>query len=153
MSGFIVEIRIHASAEQVWAALADIGAIHRWNPGVVHSYVTTERTAGLGAGRRCDLGGKNYLKEEVVEWEPGKRLTLRIIDTSLPFKAADIRFVLHPDVSGTRVAVSPDYRLKFGPLGTILDRLYVRGAYRKGMTALLYGLKRYVEERADMPAS
>jgi len=71
MSGFTREITINAPVEQVWEALGDIGSISRWNPGVVRSHVTTEKTKGVGAGRYCNLGGKNYLDEEVVEWEPG----------------------------------------------------------------------------------
>ncbi|MEO6457712.1 MAG: SRPBCC family protein [Chloroflexia bacterium] len=146
MSSFTTETRIDAPVDKVWAALADIGAIHRWNPGVVQSHVTTDSASGIGAGRHCDLGGRNYLKEEVVEWSMGKRLTMRITDTNLPFKSADIRFRLQAGGSSTIVTVSPDYSLKFGLLGKMLDRLYVRGNYMKGMRALLSGLKRHVED-------
>lgn len=145
MSSFSTEIRINAPVDRVWAALADIGTIDRWNPGVIGSQLTTNLAAGVGAARRCDLGGRNYLKEEVVEWETGKRLTLRVVDTNLPIRAADIRFTLRPDRGGTVVNVSPDYALKYGLFGKALDRAYVRGSYRKGMRALLSGLKRYIE--------
>lgn len=145
MSNFTVETKMNAPTDQVWAILADIGTIHRWNPGVVNSYITTALAAGMGAGRYCDLGGKNYLKEEIFEWIPGRRMTMRIVETNLPFKTAEIRFTLRPDTDGTVVAVSPDYRLKFGIFGKVLDRLYVRGAYTKGMELLLSGLKYYVE--------
>lgn len=145
MSAFTVETKIDAPAEEVWGALADIGSIHRWNPGVVSSYTMTDAAGGLGARRHCNLGGKTYLDEEVVEWRPGQRLTMRVIETNLPFKTADIRFTLRPENGGTVVAVTPDYTLKFGPLGSALDRLFVRNRYRKGMQALLTGLKRHVE--------
>lgn len=145
MSSFSTEIRIDAPVDSVWAVLADIGTIDRWNPGIVGSRLTTDRAAGVGAARRCDLGGRNYLKEEVVEWETGKRLALRVVDTNLPVRAAQIRFTLRSDDGGTVVNVSPDYALKYGWFGKILDRAYVQGSYKKGMRALLSGLKHYIE--------
>ena len=90
MSSFSTEIKIQASVEQVWRVLADIGQIDRWNPGVVESHVLSDQPTGLGASRYCDLGGKNFLNEEVVTWEEDKRLTMRITDTNLPLQA-DIR--------------------------------------------------------------
>jgi hypothetical protein len=127
--------------------LADIGDIHRWNPGVVNSQLTTDSATGVGACRHCDLGGVNYLDEEVVEWEVGKRLTMRIVGTNLPFMTADIRFALRAADGATVVTLSPEYTLKFGPLGRLLDLLYVRRTYLKGMNDLLEGLKHYVESQ------
>ena len=146
MASFETEIQINAPAEKVWNALADIGNIYRWNPGVEKSHVTTDQATGVGAERHCDIGGKNYLDEEVVEWEESKRLTMRIIGTNMPFKTADIRFTLHSEKDDSIVVtVSPEYTLKFGPIGRMLDLLLVRRAYRKGMDELLKGLKAYVE--------
>jgi hypothetical protein len=47
--------------------------------------------------------------------------------------------------SRERLAVSPVYSLKFGPLGALMDRLMVRRSYAKGMEDLLIGLKSAVE--------
>jgi hypothetical protein len=59
---------------------------------------------------------------------------------------ADIRFRLRPDPEGgTAVSVSPDYQLKYGPIGLLMDAILVRGTYEKGMNALLRGLKEFVE--------
>lgn len=146
MRGFETTITIRASREAVWQVLADIGAIDRWNPGVRRSFVTTGQADGPGAGRHCDLGGRGYLVEEVVEWVPGECLTMRIVDTNLPFRSADIRFTLEADGGRTRVTVAPLYALRFGLLGRLMDLLFFRRAYRRGMRALLMGLKEYVEE-------
>ncbi len=146
MAGFTREITTKAPVERVWEVLGDIGNISRWNPGVVRSHVTTVKEIGIGAGRYCDLGGKNYLGEEVVEWEPGKTLTMRVIGTNLPFQAADIRFRLQPEHDATVVTVSPESTLKYGLAGRILDVLYVRHTYKRGMAALLRGLKAQVEK-------
>lgn len=58
---------INAPAEAIWSVLGDIGSIADWNPGVEKSYLVGDDTE-LGGRRRCELGGKNYLDEEVVEW-------------------------------------------------------------------------------------
>ncbi|MFP3883206.1 MAG: SRPBCC family protein [Actinomycetota bacterium] len=145
MANFTTSTVIHAPREKVWAALADIGSIHVWNPGVKSSRTITEEDSGLGASRHCDLGGRNYLQEEVVEYDQGERLTMRVTESNLPFAHADIRFLLEPEETSTRVVVRPEYELKFGLIGTLLDRLFVRRSYEKGMQALLRGLKRHVE--------
>lgn len=147
MSTFSEQIMIRAPREAVWAALADIGKIHEWNPGVRDSRRTSEQAEGVGATRYCDLGGRNYLDESVVVWEPNERLTMRIDRTNLPFARADVRFMLADQDDATHVTVSPDYALKFGPLGRILDRFFVGPTYAKGMRALLAGLKSHVETR------
>jgi len=146
MATFTREITINAPVVRVWEALGDIGSISRWNPGVVRSYVTTDKTRGMGAGRYCNLGGKNYLDEKVVEWEPGEALTMRVIGTNLPFRTADIRFRLQPEHDATVVTVSPEYTLKYGLAGRLLDVLFVRHMYKRGMTGLLAGLKAHVEK-------
>lgn len=148
MGTFSESIAIKAATADVWAALADIGSIHRWNPGVVDSWLTTSGDVKLGSGRRCELGGKNYLDEEVVRWTPMQALTMRIVGTNLPFRSADIRFTLEDHGGETQVTVSPVYALKFGILGRVLDSLFVRRQYRRGMVNLLQGLKQNVESAA-----
>ena len=145
MATFTVSTVIDAPGYQVWATLADIGSISRWNPGVTDSHLTSDADSCLGATRHCDLGDRNYLDEEVVEFVAGEALTMRITRTNLPFQHADIRFRLKAQGAATRVSVSPEYRIKFGPIGTLMDRVMVRRTYEKGMRGLLRGLKQHVE--------
>lgn len=152
MGSFLVNTEINAPVEQVWDALSAIGDIYQWNPGVQASHTTSAQAEGIGATRFCDLGGSNYLDEEVVAWQPNEKLTMRIVGTNLPFATADIRFTLQAGADGTTVAVSPQYQLKYGLLGNLLDILYVRRSYRRGMEALLAGLKRFVETGAKEAA-
>ena len=145
MSTFSEQIQIDAPKQEVWDVLADIGSIHVWHPGVKDSRVTTEGEVGLGSERRCDLGGRTYLQESVVAWSPLQNMTIRILDTNTPFRTADIHFELHEEGGATTVRVSPQYELKYGPVGKLMDVLMVRTMYRKGMRDLLAGLKRHVE--------
>ncbi len=149
MSGFERSTCIKAPVASVWEVLADIGSIADWNPGVVRSYVTGDRAGDVGAARHCDLGGKNYLDEEVVEWEEGRLLTMRVVGSNMPFKTADIRFTLSAKGEGTAVTVAPAYSLRGGILGRLMDGLVVRRMYIRGMEALLSGLKAHVEVEGD----
>lgn len=145
MANFTTTTLINAPREAVWSALADIGSISIWNPGVTASHTTSDATSGLGATRHCDLGGRGYLEEEIVEFDEGHVITMRIADSNMPMEHADVRFVLESEAEGTRVIVSPEYRVKFGPLGVLMDRVMVRRMFQEAMDSLLHGLKRHVE--------
>ncbi|MEM7119063.1 MAG: SRPBCC family protein [Chloroflexota bacterium] len=144
-NNFSTDVTIDAPITAVWDTLADIGTIARWNPGVQESHTTTEQTEGVGACRYCDLGGKNFLDEKVVIWEPNERLTMRVTNTNMPFQSVDIHFYLQENGAGTKVTVAPEYTLKYGVVGRLLDTLFVHNTYKKGMGSLLGGLKEYVE--------
>lgn len=147
MATFSEAITIDAPLAAVWETLASIGLIHEWNPGVVTSRTTSARANGVGACRRCELGGRNYLEEEVVEWVPERVLTMRIMATNLPFKSAHIRFTFERHGHQTAVTVSPTYALKFGWLGQTLDTVFVRARYQRAMGDLLRGLKAHLERQ------
>ena len=147
MSTFTERTTIDAPRQDVWAALADIGNIAAWNPGLIGSHRTND-IDGVGGARHCDISAKHSLTEHVVEFEPETAITFRITDSTLPFKTADIAFTLTDSrqLPATEVTVSPTYTLKYGPIGRILDTVAVRRSYRAGMRELLEGLKRHLEQ-------
>lgn len=146
MSVFKETILIDAPIDSVWSTLADIGSIAVWNPGVKHSIQTSPGEVEKGSTRHCDLGGRNYLDEEVITFQPPHKLTISITKTNMPFRKAHIRFVLEEQHAQTKVIVSPLYELKYGLLGDFMDRLFVQKKYTKGMNGLLEGLKEHVEK-------
>jgi len=149
MTTFTKTTTIDASPAEVWSALADIASISEWNPGVRDSYLLGEAGTGMGATRYCNLGGRNYVNEAVAECEEERALTMRITKSNLPFAAAEVRFRMQPYGNGTDVSVTPDYLLKYGPIGRLADRWMVRARYEKGMEALLAGLKDHVERNRE----
>ncbi len=147
MSTFTERTTIDAPRHCVWTALADIGNIATWNPGLIASHRTND-IDGLGGTRHCDISTRHSLTEHVVEFEPGTAITFRITDSTLPFKTADIAFTLTDSRirNRTELTVSPTYALKHGPIGRFLDTVAVRRNYRAGMRELLEGLKRHLEQ-------
>ena len=136
---------IDAPAEAVWAVLADLGGIARWNPGVRSSRSTSTAPSGEGATRHCDLPGGRWLKERATDWREGESFRIVIEESNMPLKSSTVRFSVEPVASGTRVSVEPEYELRGGGLGRLLDRLVVRRLYVRGFRDLLGGLKDHVE--------
>ena len=146
MPRFSSQIRIAAPKEKVWEVLADLGGIYKWNPGVANSHATSESRQGEGATRHCDLQGKgDYLEERAFGWREGEGYKIDVYETNLPLKRNIVEFSLTSDGDETIVTVSPDYELKFGPIGVIMDLLVARRQLRRGMEELLAGLKYHVE--------
>ena len=145
MSRFSTQVRIDASKEKVWEVLADLGGIYKWNPGVVHSHSPSDSTGGEGAMRHCDLQRKgDYLEERAFDWREGEGYTIDVYESSLPMKNT-VEFAIKPEGGGTRVYVTVNYRLKYGPVGALLDVLFVRRPIQKGFDQLVAGLKYHFE--------
>ncbi len=146
MAHFSTQIRINATKEKVWEVLADFGGIYRWNPGVRHSYSTSEAGHGLLATRHCELlNGDDYLDEDILEWHEGESFKVNIYETNLPLHRNVVEFSIEADGSGAIVAVAPDYTLKYGLLGRLLNQIVVGRKFKKGMEDLLAGLKYHIE--------
>ena len=147
MGNFSANIKINASKEQVWEVLSDLGSIYKWNPGVSHSYSTSDGGGGEGATRHCDIQTplKGYLEERAFDWREGEGFKIDIYDTNFPWKRNVLAFSLRAESGETVVEVSPEYQLKFGVLGALIDRLAFNRQFRKGMKGLLEGLKYHVE--------
>lgn len=66
-----------SSPAEVWAVLADFGAISAWVPLVQHSCLLSEQTEGVGAVRRVQIAFQTFV-ERVVAWDPPSRLAYTI---------------------------------------------------------------------------
>ncbi|MCH7617711.1 MAG: SRPBCC family protein [Chloroflexi bacterium] len=145
MGSFATSVRIEAPKERVWEVLSDLGSIYKWNPGITHSYTTSDAATGENAMRQCDLPDGGFLRERAFNWNEGEGFTINVYETSLPMKESFVDFRATPEGDATVVKLKMDYKLKFGPVGALLDAVFVGRQARKGMTDLLTGLKEYVE--------
>ncbi|MCI0832705.1 MAG: SRPBCC family protein [Chloroflexi bacterium] len=160
MGSFATSVRIEAPKERVWEVLSDLGSIYKWNPGITHSYTTSEAATGENAMRQCDLPGGGFLRERAFNWSEGEGFTIEIYETSLPMKESFVDFRATAEGEATVVKLKMDYKLKFGPVGVLMDAVFVGRQARNGMAELLGGLKEYVEtgkqanaSRAEEPAA
>lgn len=106
------EVRIARPTGDIWAALADFGAISRWAPNVDHSCLTTVQAEGPGTVRRIQTG-RNVLLERVTEWEPGRLLTYAI--EGLPPVVGSVTNSWRLDGDGPFTTVSLTTTIDTGP--------------------------------------
>ncbi len=142
------DVWIDAPRETVWRRLADLGGIHVFHPGLSGSHLLGDQPEGIGARRRCELKGGGHLDEEVVEWADRESLALTITGGKglPPFVRAGGRFTLSDgENGGTVVGLALEYQLRFGWLGSLMDRLMVRREFARTVPAILKGLKRRAE--------
>ncbi len=151
MTEFSLSTTIDAPKERVWEVLKEFGEISKWNPGVVESHSTTDATGGIGAERRCDLGKGQWVEERIVGWEEGKSLDINIFDSNVPLSDATVTLSVESlDEGESRVDLNINYKLKYGPLGMLMDLMMGKRSYRRAMNGLLAGLKHHSETGKDV---
>ncbi len=137
---------IHAANDRVWETLRDFGGVSKWNPAVVESHSTTDALNGLNAERKCDLGKGQWTEERITGWKDGQEVEISIINSNVPISRAALTLKTRQEGSdSTRVDLLIDYKLRYGPMGALMDLVMVRRIYRKTMVGLLAGLKHHTE--------
>src|SRR5437762_6468619 len=127
------QIRIEAPPEKVWSALASLDVLAEYDPGISRSEIVSETKQGPGAARKCDLVPGGWFKERVGIWRPSEALSFELYECTLPVRALCHSYTLVPESGGTLVRQRMEYRLKFGPLGKLLDALIVRRKWNAGI--------------------
>jgi uncharacterized protein YndB with AHSA1/START domain len=150
MSTISVELTIAAPTPRVWGVVGDLDAIASYHPWVDRAEATTSLRKGVGAGRRVFMrDGKNWLEERISDWQERGGHVVDVIATSYPLKSSRVTTRLH-DIGGdnTRVKIDVEYVVKYALLGQLLDRLFVRRAFRRIFKDSLDGLKFDIEGAA-----
>jgi hypothetical protein len=140
-------ITINAPLETVWQSWDRFGRIADFNKGLRASYLLDgSPETGKGARRQCDLkDGKRYLREELVEYVPMKKMIIRVFDSNLPVR--DVRLALtfaSSGATGTRIDAAMDYTMKYGLVGRVM-KIAARKSFVGDITRLLQANKTYVE--------
>jgi len=146
MSQINVERTINTDSNRVWAAIEDFGAIHRFHPGVQTSPIINGIRSGLGAQRTCHFYDGGQATEEVVFVDEGKSLTVSVLEGPLPFHDVEVVFAVTPVSSGcTNISISMDYRPKFGPLGSAMNKIILRRKVSGFLKQVLDGLATHLQ--------
>jgi len=101
--------------------------------------------AATGEGSIPSASAPAGTEERGFDWREGEGFKIDIYESNLPLRSNVVTFALAESAGGTRVSVSPNYTLKFGPFGMLMDKLMVRRQFEQGMEGLLAGLKYHVE--------
>jgi hypothetical protein len=144
---------VHAACppERVWALLEDLEAVQRYNPGVRRAAIEGPQRTGVGARRSCDLLPKGRVVERVTHWEDGRALGLELAESDWPLHFMRWVTRIEPRNGGACITQSLEYRVKFGPLGWLLDRMVMKRKLTATLDAVFASLVQHAESAAPRP--
>lgn len=139
-----------------WAKMRDLARAKDYVPGLSDCVVTTEAKEGVGASRIVTHRQFGAMNESVVAWDEGKGITLRLHKgdgPARPFAEAYFRYEFRPAKDGAEIHTALTYRLPFGPLGQLLDALFLRRVFRQNVAdAAVCLAENYRTDRPVPPA-
>lgn len=147
------EILATCSTAHVWALLSDLEAVGRYNPGVRRATIEGEQRTGVGARRSCELVPRGRVVERVTHWEDERAVGLELDEHDWPVDFMRWVTRVEPHPGGTRITQSLEYRVKFGPIGWLLDRVVMKRKLRANLDAVFASLVRHAEDSSTGGAS
>jgi len=136
---------VRAPVARVWETLADVGTIAAWHPGVERSPVLSTNRTGMGAVRRVELTDGSSAVEEVTLLEEGRSLTVTMSEHTMPMSRGAATFAVEADGDeSTRVTMTMDYEMKYGPLGWLMNAVMLRPILGKVFSSVLAGLDHHL---------
>jgi hypothetical protein len=137
------EIDAACAPERVWSLLADLEAVQRYNPGVRDAKIQGAQRTGVGAVRVCELQPKGRVVERVTHWEEGRALGLEVAESDWPIHFMRWVTRVEPRPGGARISQELEYRVKFGPLGWLLDKLAMERKLRTTLDGIFGSLVKH----------
>lgn len=134
------DLEAHCAPDALWNLLSDLTAVGSYNPAVSAARIRGGRARDVGAMRECDLVPKGRVCERVTVWEPGRAVGLEIVESDWPIRYMRWVTRIEPKGAGSRLTQRLEYRVKFGFLGLILDRLVMRRNISANVGKALAGL-------------
>lgn len=136
---------VRADLDTVWNAVADMSYVHNFHPKVDKSPLLTGNATGLGATRRCDFYDGTSVVEEVVAVRPREFVEIALSEFSMPFSRAKARIdVAAEGDDRTRVQLTMDFSMKYGPVGWLMEAAMVRPMMSQMLDQVLAGLEHHV---------
>jgi hypothetical protein len=148
------EIDAPCTPDRVWTLLADLEAVERYNPGVREARIRGTPRTGIGAMRVCELLPSGRVTERVTHWEEGRALGLEVAASDWPIQF--MRWVTRVEPrggGGTRITQELEYRVKFGPVGWLLDRFMMERKLRASLDTIFASLVKHASGAPPDPAA
>ena len=140
------DLTAHCPPQAIWALLADLEAVSRYNPGVRAAALRGAQRTGVGAARACELRPQGRVVERVTHWDDGRALGLEVAESDWPIHFMRWVTRLQPTPEGgTRVTQSLEYQVKFGSVGWLLDQFVMRRRLTASVDTVLASLIKHAE--------
>ena len=120
------EVHANCPPERVWTLLSDLEAVQHYNPTVRVVTVQGSRRTGVGAERACELVPIGRVVERVTHWEEGRAVGIEVAESDWPIHFMRWVTRVEPVGASTRITQSLEYKVKFGPVGWLLNNLVMR---------------------------
>ncbi|MEM7286167.1 MAG: SRPBCC family protein [Actinomycetota bacterium] len=144
-----IEMRVDVDAPTpaVWTALADVGNVETWNPGISSARLTSPERRGVGVTRECVLSPMGTVQERITAWTDERLMTVEMYERKrLPaIRRALATIELTPDGARTAVGCHMMYEVGLGPIGRGLNAAMLHRMFRRSLLGMLAGLKHHVE--------
>ena len=120
--------------------------MREYNPGVLTAkYISVERS-GVGAARECDLGKEGIIREKVIGFEDGKSISMELYERNWLLEFMHWTTQVETVGNATLVNQTMEYKLKFGLIGALLDKLMMKKKLDKTMNTVFESMKAYIEK-------
>jgi hypothetical protein len=139
------EVQAACPPARIWALLADLKAVERYNRGVKRAAIEGVQRSGVGAQRSCELVPQGRVVERVTHWEEGRALGLEVVESDWPIHFMRWVTCIEPNDGGTRITQSLEYSVKLGPLGWLFDRLVMKRKLTAALDDVFASLAKHAE--------
>lgn len=147
MPAFQIERLVQAPPEAVWPIISDVEGYADIAPNLSRAEIITGEGADMQ--RRCwDTQGGTW-REQCVLWEEGRQYSMQV-DTSdypYPFSKMQGTWGLEPHADGTCITMRFEYQPKYGPIGLLLDWLYIKPTFSRICEQLMDNWQRKIEQQ------
>lgn len=148
--------------EACWQKMRDLSRAKDYVPGLSDCVVTTAAKEGVGASRIVTHEKFGAMNETVVVWDEGRGITLRLHKgekPARPFAEALFRYEFRPARAGSAAGTGCEihtaltYRLPLGPVGRLLDRLFLGRVFQQNVADAAVCLAEYYRTERPVPAA
>jgi len=140
------KIEINAPIEKVWGILIDLEQVGNYNPLVESVKYISDKKIGVGASRRCEFKPKGYAKERVTGVRELASVSMEMFESEWPLQHMRWTNHLATQNGHTVVTTITDYKMKFGLVGSLLDKLVMKSKFNKILDDLFISFKHYSEK-------
>lgn len=153
MKSVHVDEIVAASVDEVWASWDKFGEIARFHPGIKASRLLAGSShSGIGARRQCDLShnGRQFVREEIVAYEPPHRMVIDIYEATVPIRSAQATLELSSvSVDRTRVSMTMAFTPSMGFLGRLMSPM-MASQFKSMLGKVLKSNSDYVTNGAEV---
>lgn len=141
------QIKVNAPPEKTFEVLSNLESVQHYNPGVVSASYVGGPKIGVGAIRECDLGKDGKIKERVTDFKENESISMELYEHNWPLEYMKWDTRVQPSGEGSMVSQKMQYKMKFGLIGSLLDKLFMKKKLDSTMNSVFSSMKDYIEKQ------